>query len=185
MTGTKKNPKTPPSRFYSWAAASLPIFPSIWGTFVPLRSADDGDDDTTTIRLPPGVPHDFYAQAAAVAKRLGARFFLDTSGEPLVEALKHGVTLIKPNLREMQTLAGRPPFTGDSPVSIEDEAAELAHDGGLAIDDRRVSVLTGYEVVRNDVAVPLADIEVRVVTDDLANFIESEVFRELVVQRHE
>ena len=72
-----------------------------------------------------------------------------------------------------------------SPVSIEDETAELAHDRGLAIDDRRVSVLTGYEVVRNDVAVPLADIEVRVVTDDLANFIESEVFRELVVQRHE
>ncbi|WP_022722306.1 1-phosphofructokinase family hexose kinase [Rhodopseudomonas sp. B29] len=58
--------------------------------------------------LPPGVPADFYARAAAVTKRLGAKFFLDTSGEPLVEALKHGVTLIKPNLREMQGLAGRP-----------------------------------------------------------------------------
>lgn len=58
--------------------------------------------------LPPGVPADFYAQAAAVAKRIGAKFFLDTSGEPLVAALAHGVTLIKPNLREMQELAGRP-----------------------------------------------------------------------------
>ncbi|PZA10999.1 1-phosphofructokinase family hexose kinase [Rhodopseudomonas palustris] len=58
--------------------------------------------------LPPGVPVDFYAQAAAVAKQLGAKFFLDTSGKPLVAALAQGVTLIKPNLREMQELAGRP-----------------------------------------------------------------------------
>jgi 6-phosphofructokinase 2 len=58
--------------------------------------------------LPPGVPQDFYAQAAAVAKRIGAQFFLDTSGAPLKAALAHGVTLIKPNLREMQELAGRP-----------------------------------------------------------------------------
>jgi 6-phosphofructokinase 2 len=58
--------------------------------------------------LPPGVPQDFYAQAAAIAKRLGAKFFLDTSGAPLAAALAHGVTLIKPNLREMQELAGRP-----------------------------------------------------------------------------
>ena len=58
--------------------------------------------------LPPGVPVDFYAQAAAVAKQLGAKFFLDTSGKPLAAALAQGVTLIKPNLREMQELAGRP-----------------------------------------------------------------------------
>ncbi|MFL9500712.1 1-phosphofructokinase family hexose kinase [Rhodopseudomonas palustris] len=58
--------------------------------------------------LPPGVPVDFYAQAAAVAKQLGAKFFLDTSGKPLTAALVQGVTLIKPNLREMQELAGRP-----------------------------------------------------------------------------
>ncbi|MGX7745726.1 1-phosphofructokinase [Rhodopseudomonas parapalustris] len=58
--------------------------------------------------LPPGVPVDFYARAAAVAKQLGAKFFLDTSGKPLAAALAQGVTLIKPNLREMQELAGRP-----------------------------------------------------------------------------
>ena len=59
--------------------------------------------------LPPGVPVDFYAQAAEVAARIGAQFFLDTSGAPLRAALKqHGVTLMKPNLREMQELAGKP-----------------------------------------------------------------------------
>ena len=56
--------------------------------------------------LPPGVPSDFYAQAAAIAAKLGARFFLDTSGPALAAAIEHGVTLIKPNLNEMRQLIG-------------------------------------------------------------------------------
>lgn len=56
--------------------------------------------------LPPGVPNDFYAQAAMVAQMLGAKFFLDTSGPPLAAALEHGLYLIKPNLHEMSELAG-------------------------------------------------------------------------------
>jgi 6-phosphofructokinase 2 len=56
--------------------------------------------------LPPGVPNDFYAQAAEIARRLGARFVLDTSGAPLAAALERGVYMIKPNLREMRELAG-------------------------------------------------------------------------------
>jgi 6-phosphofructokinase 2 len=55
--------------------------------------------------LPPGVPNDFYAQAAGIARKLGAKFVLDTSGAPLAAALEHGVYMIKPNLREMQELA--------------------------------------------------------------------------------
>jgi 6-phosphofructokinase 2 len=56
--------------------------------------------------LPPGVPNDFYAQAAEIAQKLGAKFILDTSGAPLAAALEHRVYLIKPNLREMSDLAG-------------------------------------------------------------------------------
>ncbi len=56
--------------------------------------------------LPPGVPDDFYARAAEIARGLGAKFLLDTSGEPLKAALEHGVCLIKPNLREMRELTG-------------------------------------------------------------------------------
>lgn len=56
--------------------------------------------------LPPGVPDDFYAQAAAIARELGAKFFLDTSGAPLAAAIEHGVDMIKPNLREMRELTG-------------------------------------------------------------------------------
>lgn len=58
--------------------------------------------------LPAGVPDDFYARAAAIAKRSGARVALDTSGPPLVAALAEGVWLAKPNHNELETLAGRP-----------------------------------------------------------------------------
>ena len=56
--------------------------------------------------LPPGVPHDFYARAAAIAQSLGAKFCLDTSGPPLAAAMEQGVYLIKPNLSEMSELIG-------------------------------------------------------------------------------
>ena len=56
--------------------------------------------------LPPGVPADFYARAAGIARALQARFVLDTSGEPLRLAVEEGVFLIKPSLREFQQLIG-------------------------------------------------------------------------------
>ncbi|MFP4316022.1 MAG: 1-phosphofructokinase family hexose kinase [Desulfovibrionales bacterium] len=57
--------------------------------------------------LPPGVPDDFYAKAAQKAKKAGIRMILDTSGKPLPEALQEGVFLIKPNLRELQSITGK------------------------------------------------------------------------------
>ena len=56
--------------------------------------------------LPPGVPADFYAQAARVGKNRGAKVIIDVSGEALEEALKEGVYLIKPNVREFRELVG-------------------------------------------------------------------------------
>jgi 6-phosphofructokinase 2 len=65
--------------------------------------------------LPPGVPEDFYARVARVAKKLGSRYLLDTSGVPLRLALQEGVYLVKPNLRELCELAGE---------DLEDEAQQ-------------------------------------------------------------
>jgi 6-phosphofructokinase 2 len=56
--------------------------------------------------LPPGVPTDFYARAARVGKDRGAKVIIDVSGEALAEALKEGVYLIKPNVREFRELVG-------------------------------------------------------------------------------
>ena len=51
--------------------------------------------------LPVATPDDFYARASAVARRLGAKVVLDTSGPALKEALKAGVHIVKPNIREL------------------------------------------------------------------------------------
>ncbi|MDD2600301.1 MAG: 1-phosphofructokinase family hexose kinase [Kiritimatiellae bacterium] len=56
--------------------------------------------------LPPGVPPDFYAQVARVAKERGAKVLIDVSGEALGAALQEGVFLIKPNIREFRELVG-------------------------------------------------------------------------------
>ena len=55
--------------------------------------------------LPPGVPDDFYARVARIAKKYGSKLVLDTSGMPLAAALEEGVYLFKPNLRELQELS--------------------------------------------------------------------------------
>lgn len=58
--------------------------------------------------LPPGVPTDFFARVARLARACGCRLVLDTSGEPLRAALDEGVYLVKPSLREMTELTGAP-----------------------------------------------------------------------------
>ncbi|MFW6170236.1 MAG: 1-phosphofructokinase family hexose kinase [Planctomycetota bacterium] len=54
-----------------------------------------------------GVPDEFYAKLAETVRNIGARFIVDTSGEPLRKAMEAGVYLVKPNLRELNHLAGR------------------------------------------------------------------------------
>lgn len=56
--------------------------------------------------LPPGLPENFFARLAKIAKQLNARFIIDTSGTPLQLAANEGVYLLKPNLSELCALAG-------------------------------------------------------------------------------
>lgn len=81
--------------------------------------------------LPGGVPDDFYARVARIAKQHGAKMILDTSGPPLAAAVAEGVDLIKPNLREMRELAGREPLD-----ATEWEAAAKA-----LVESRKVAVI--------------------------------------------
>jgi 6-phosphofructokinase 2 len=55
--------------------------------------------------LPPGVPEDFYALLARVVRDQGGRMILDTSGSALVPAIREGVFLVKPSLRELRVFA--------------------------------------------------------------------------------
>jgi 6-phosphofructokinase 2 len=93
--------------------------------------------------LPAGVPNDFYAQAGAIARKLGAKFVVDTSGAPLAAAIENGVYMIKPNLREMQDLAGVELLNQDDWITaareyinagkIEIVALSLGHLGALLV----------------------------------------------------
>lgn len=65
--------------------------------------------------LPDGVPIDFYARVAAIARRIGARLVIDTSGPALKAAIDAGgVFLLKPNRSELSALVGKPLATDEA-----------------------------------------------------------------------
>jgi 6-phosphofructokinase 2 len=57
--------------------------------------------------VPAGVPADIFARISTIAGKKNAKFIVDTSGEPLQEALNAGVYLVKPNLGELSALVGK------------------------------------------------------------------------------
>ena len=71
--------------------------------------------------FPPGVTDAFCADLAALARRVGARLVVDTSGPSMQAALTQGVFLIKPNFRELGLLVGRQ-IKGDLDLRREAEA---------------------------------------------------------------
>jgi 6-phosphofructokinase 2 len=77
--------------------------------------------------LPPGVPRDFYARIAAIARDKDIRMVLDSSGESLSGGLSgERVFLVKPSLSELRHLAGH---DLDSDEAIAAAALELVEQG--------------------------------------------------------
>lgn len=94
--------------------------------------------------LPPGVPTDGHAQAARVAREIGARMVLDTSGPALAAGLDAGVWLVKPSLRELSELTGQ---ALDSPAQQRQAAQTLiarsqAHMVALSLGDAGAMLVT-------------------------------------------
>ena len=58
--------------------------------------------------LPAGVDDDFHARIVRAAHAAGARVAVDSSGAPMLAAVAAGPDLVKPNLEELEELAGRP-----------------------------------------------------------------------------
>ena len=67
--------------------------------------------------LAPGMPTDFAAQLTALARAHGVRVVLDANGPMLTHALRVGVYLFKPSLRELRELTGQ---------DLPDEATQVA-----------------------------------------------------------
>lgn len=66
--------------------------------------------------LAPSVPENFYARLTTLAKQHNVRVVLDANGPALAEALKVGVYLFKPSLRELRDLTG---------LDLPDEEAQI------------------------------------------------------------
>jgi len=80
--------------------------------------------------LPPGLSGDFFSELARLAKKLNARYIVDTSGKPLQSAAREGAYLLKPNLAELATLAGRETLELDE---VDDAANEIIARGNCEI----------------------------------------------------
>ncbi|NHF59674.1 1-phosphofructokinase family hexose kinase [Flavobacteriaceae bacterium TP-CH-4] len=82
----------------------------------------EGDYLVASGSLAPGIPTDFYAKVATLAKRKKVRFVLDTSGEALIMGAQAGAFLLKPNLGELSALCG---VTSISSIDLEPLAKQF------------------------------------------------------------
>ncbi len=93
---------------FRFVPAGPQIAESEWRECLSLLNHAKHDYLVASGSLPRGVPDDFYARVAAIAKRNGMRFVLDTSGPALAAGLAGGdVFLAKPSLEEFRTLVGK------------------------------------------------------------------------------
>lgn len=76
---------------------------------------------------PRGVPFTIYADLIGLAKKRGVPTILDTRDEALVEGVKAGPNVIKPNLTELQTLMNNPSLAPGT--EVVDAARQLAREG--------------------------------------------------------
>lgn len=90
----------------------------------------DADYVVASGSVPRGLTPDCYLRLAELVARRGARLVLDTSGEALRRTLDAGIYLVKPNLRELESIAGR---SLSSAREQEEAARELVISGKASI----------------------------------------------------
>lgn len=80
--------------------------------------------------LSAGLGDDFYEKVAAVSRKIGSKLIIDTSGEPLKQAIDEGVYLLKPNVGELAKLVGVEALEIDQ---VDEAAREIIAKGGCEI----------------------------------------------------
>jgi 6-phosphofructokinase 2 len=77
-----------------------------------------------------GLGDDFYEKVAAVSRKIGSKLVIDTSGEPLKNAIDEGVFLLKPNVGELAKLVEEESLETDQ---VDEAAREIIAKGGCEI----------------------------------------------------
>jgi len=118
---------------YRFGMPGPEVSESEWrGLLDSLRDRDPAPDYLVASgSRPPGVPDDFYARLARLCREKGTRMILDASGDTLVEAVREGVFLVKPNVAELRTLAGTDDFQDEA--ELEELACRLTRDGVIEV----------------------------------------------------
>jgi 6-phosphofructokinase 2 len=83
--------------------------------------------------LPPGPPDSIYADIAVIARSIGAKLVVDSSGDALQHAADSGVFMIKPNLHELFALAGLSTVDPQQAVSVARSILQQRHCGIIAV----------------------------------------------------
>jgi tagatose 6-phosphate kinase len=85
--------------------------------------------------LPPGLPASTYASLIAMAATAGVPTLLDASGDPLRLGIAAGPAIVKPNLVELEAMAGQPLAAGraSAACTVTAAAAELRSRGAGAV----------------------------------------------------
>jgi 6-phosphofructokinase 2 len=109
--------------------------------------------------LPPGVDVNFYSRIVKIANEKNIKCIVDTSGQPLVQAVEEGVWMLKPNRRELGHLTGKEKVSGmelektvreiirKEKVSVL--AVSLGGRGALLATDERMNYITPPAVNKN------------------------------------
>ena len=106
---------------YRFVPAGPQIEPDEWRAGLDVLEQIEAKWIIASGSLAPGVPPDFYAQAAAIATRRGQKFVLDTSGAALHAVHGLGLEVLKLSLRELEHLVGH--VLPDEASQIEQVAA--------------------------------------------------------------
>jgi 6-phosphofructokinase 2 len=95
-----------------------------------LEEENDVEFVVASGSLSPGIPLDIYGRIAKIANKKKAKLFVDTSGPALQHAINEGVYLLKPNLSELSSLAGKEEIHAEA---VDDVAREIINRGQCEI----------------------------------------------------
>ncbi|SMF18726.1 1-phosphofructokinase [Paenibacillus barengoltzii J12] len=112
-----------------------------------LSVLKEGDLVILAGSLPSSLPADYYEQLIQMCQKQGAKFVIDTTGEPLRRALPYHPLLVKPNHHELAELFGVVIETREQLIAygrkLLEEGAQhvlisMAAEGALLIGDNEV-----------------------------------------------
>ena len=89
--------------------------------------------------LPPGLPPGSYAELITMASAAGVPVLMDAHGEALRLGAAAGPAIVKPNLAELETFAGRPCLGGAGRAGVDRRAVAAAAGELRAAGPRRSS----------------------------------------------